>query len=100
LAGVIAAMLGGLAGVLYGPMTLVDPSLDWLLVKGFAAAALGGLTSLPGAVLGGLLLGLLESLWSAALPAVWAPVLSYVLITIVLVAKPSGLLGGSVMRKL
>jgi branched-chain amino acid transport system permease protein len=96
----IAALLGAMAGVLYGPLTLVDPSLDWLLVKGFAVAAVGGLTSLPGTVIGGLLLGVCESLWVMVLPALWTPILSYLLITIVLLVKPSGLFGKSAIVKL
>jgi branched-chain amino acid transport system permease protein len=96
----LAAALGGFAGALYAPLTLVDPSLDALLVKGFAVAAIGGLTSLPGTVIGGLLLGVCESLWVAVLPALWTPVLGYAFIIIVLLVKPAGLFGGSTKIKL
>ncbi|ALG73585.1 hypothetical protein VY88_22445 [Azospirillum thiophilum] len=95
-----SAALGGIAGVLYAPLTLVDPSFGGLLVKGFAAAAVGGLASLPGTVAGGIVLGLCESLWVAVLPAVWAPSLSYLLIILVLLVKPTGLFGTPVVRKL
>jgi branched-chain amino acid transport system permease protein len=96
----LSGALGAIAGVLYAPLTLVDPSFGWLLIKGFAAASVGGLTSLPGAVVGGIVLGLCESLWVAALPALWAPGLSYVLIIVVLLIKPTGLFGTSAVQKL
>ena len=94
------AGLGAIAGVLYAPLTLVDPSFGWLLVKGFAAATLGGLASFPGAVIGGMVLGLCESLWVAALPALWAPSLSYLIIIAVLLIKPTGLFGSPAAQKL
>ncbi|KIZ47719.1 MULTISPECIES: branched-chain amino acid ABC transporter permease [Rhodopseudomonas] len=92
--------LGAIAGILYAPLTLVDPGFGWLLIKGFAAAALGGLTSLPGAVIGGTILGICESLWIAVLPALWAPSLSYLIVIAVLLVKPTGLLGTPAAQKL
>ncbi len=100
LATAASAALGAVAGVLYAPMTLVDPGFGGLLVKGFAAAAVGGLTSFPGTVIGGILLGLCESLWVAALPALWAPSLSYLIIIVVLLIKPTGLFGTAGAQKL
>lgn len=97
---VLSAALGAAAGALYGPLTLIDPSFGSLLIKGFAAASLGGLTSLPGAVVGGLVLGLCESLWAALLPALWVPSISYLVIIVVLLARPSGLFGEAAIRKL
>ncbi|WP_342641462.1 branched-chain amino acid ABC transporter permease [Rhodoligotrophos ferricapiens] len=94
------AAFGAVAGVLYAPLTLVDPSFGWLLIKGFAAAALGGLASLPGAVVGGIVLGLCESLWVAVLPALWAPSLSYLIIIAVLLIKPTGVFGTPSGQKL
>jgi branched-chain amino acid transport system permease protein len=96
----MGAGLGAVAGVLYAPLTLVDPEFGWLLIKGFAAAALGGLTSLPGAVIGGIVLGICESLWVAILPALWAPSLSYLIIIAVLLIKPTGLFGTPARQKL
>lgn len=96
----LGAALGAIAGVLYAPLTLVDPGFGWLLIKGFAASALGGLTSLEGAVVGGIILGICESLWVAMLPALWAPSLSYLIIIAVLLIKPTGLFGTPAIRKL
>ena len=96
----MGAALGAVAGVLYAPLTLVDPGFGWLLIKGFAASALGGLTSLSGAVVGGVILGICESLWVAVLPALWAPSLSYLIIIAVLLIRPTGLFGAPIIRKL
>ncbi|MGH6713949.1 MAG: branched-chain amino acid ABC transporter permease [Bradyrhizobium sp.] len=96
----MGAALGAIAGILYAPLTLVDPGFGWLLIKGFAAAALGGLTSLSGAVIGGIILGVCESLWIAVLPALWAPSLSYLIVIAVLLVKPTGLLGTPATQKL
>jgi branched-chain amino acid transport system permease protein len=96
----MGAALGAVAGILYAPLTLVDPGFGWLLIKGFAASALGGLTSLSGAVIGGMVLGVCESLWVAVLPALWAPSLSYLIVIAVLLVKPTGLLGTPATQKL
>ncbi|NLS68176.1 branched-chain amino acid ABC transporter permease [Bradyrhizobium brasilense] len=96
----LGAALGAIAAVLYAPLTLVDPGFGWLLIKGFAAAALGGLTSLTGAVVGGIVLGVCESLWVAVFPALWAPSLSYLIIIAVLLIKPTGLFGTPAIQKL
>jgi branched-chain amino acid transport system permease protein len=67
--------------------------------KAFIAAVLGGIGSLPGAMLGGLLLGVIESLWSAYLPAEYRDVASFALLILVLVVRPSGLLGQPEIEK-
>lgn len=97
---VLSAALGAAAGALYGPLTLIDPSFGSLLIKGFAAACLGGLTSLPGAIVGGLILGLCESLWVTVMPALWVPTIGYLIIIAVLLARPTGLFGDAIIRKL
>jgi branched-chain amino acid transport system permease protein len=59
----VSAAVAGAAGVLMAPLTLIYPDVGFVLfIKGMAAAVLGGLTSIPGAVLGGLILGLAEQL--------------------------------------
>jgi branched-chain amino acid transport system permease protein len=67
---------------------MLDPFL-----KGFAAAVLGGLNSLPGAVLGGLILGVAESLTGAYLAIQFKNTLAFVIIVLVLLVRPEGLLG-------
>jgi branched-chain amino acid transport system permease protein len=89
-----ASALGVVAGIFLAPALLLDPSfmLDPFL-KGFAAAVLGGLNSLPGAVLGALILGVAESLTGAYLTIQFKNTLAFVVIIVVLLIRPEGLLG-------
>jgi branched-chain amino acid transport system permease protein len=90
----LAAFLGVLAGLFLAPTLLLDPffMLD-PFVKGFAAAILGGLNSLPGAIVGGLILGLGEA-WSAEFISIaFKNTLAFIIIIIVLLVRPEGLLG-------
>lgn len=90
----VASALGVVAGIFLAPALLLDPffMLDPFL-KGFAAAVLGGLNSLPGAVLGALLLGVAESLTGAYLTIQFKNTLAFVVIIVVLLIRPEGLLG-------
>ncbi len=89
-----AAALGVLAGVFLAPALLLDPffMLDPMF-KGLAAAVLGGMNSLPGAVLGALILGVAESLAGAYLAIEFKSTMAFVLIVAVLLVRPEGLLG-------
>jgi branched-chain amino acid transport system permease protein len=89
-----ASVLGVVAGVFLAPALLLDPffMLDPFL-KGFAAAVLGGLNSLPGAVLGALILGVAESWAGAFLTIQFKNTLAFVIIILVLLVRPEGLLG-------
>ena len=90
----VASALGVVAGIFLAPALLLDPffMLDPFL-KGFAAAVLGGLNSLPGAVLGALILGVAESLTGAYLSIQFKNTLAFVIIIVVLLIRPEGLLG-------
>lgn len=90
----VAAALAVVAGVFLAPVLLLDPffMLD-AMFKGLAAAVLGGLNSLPGAVLGGLILGVAESLGGAYVSLEFKTSLAFILIVVVLLARPEGLLG-------
>jgi branched-chain amino acid transport system permease protein len=90
----VASALGVLAGLFLAPALLLDPffMLDPFL-KGFAAAVLGGLNSLPGAVLGGVILGVAESLTGAYLTIQFKNTLAFLVIIVVLLIRPDGLLG-------
>jgi len=94
LAWILASILGGLAGVFLAPVLLLDPffMLDPFL-KGFAAAVLGGMASLPGAIVGGLLLGVAESLIAGYLWLQFKNTLAFLVIILVLLIRPEGLLG-------
>ncbi len=89
-----ASALGVVAGIFLAPALLLDPffMLDPFL-KGFAAAVLGGLNSLPGAVVGALILGVAESLTGAYMTIQFKNTLAFVIIIVVLLIRPEGLLG-------
>jgi len=90
----LAAALGALAGILIAPITFTAWDVGVMLgLKGFAAAMLGGLGSGPGAVLGGLALGVIESLGAGYLSSAYKDVIAFAIILAVLVFMPSGLLG-------
>jgi branched-chain amino acid transport system permease protein len=90
----LAALLGVLAGIFLAPALLLDPffMLEPFL-KGFAAAILGGLNSLPGAIAGSLLLGVAESLAGGYISVAFKNTLAFLIIIVVLIIRPEGLLG-------
>jgi branched-chain amino acid transport system permease protein len=91
-----SAALGAVAGLLVAPITFLDPTMMAdLMVKAFAAAVLGGLTSLPGAIVGGLLLGALESLVGGYLGTELRTTFAFTVIVFVLAVRPSGLFGAT-----
>jgi branched-chain amino acid transport system permease protein len=90
----LAGAVGGLAGVLITPITTLRYDVGVLLgLKGFAAAILGGFGSFPGAIVGGLLLGLLESLGAAYVSSTWKDSIAFLVLLLVLFVRPHGLLG-------
>jgi len=96
----LAGTLGAAAGILAAPVTLLHPAmmLDPFL-KGFAAAVLGGMDSLPGAVLGGWLLGLVESLFAGYISFAFKTSLAFLIIIVTLMVRPEGLLGREYRRR-
>ena len=90
----MAALLGVIAGLFLAPALLLDPffMLEPFL-KGFAAAILGGLNSLPGAIVGGLILGVAESLAGGFISVAFKNTLAFLIIILVLLVRPEGLLG-------
>jgi len=98
---IIGSALGGAAGVLVGLLfTQVDYFMGFQAgVKGFVAAVLGGIGSISGAMVGGILLGLAESLAVTFLPSAYKDVVAFVILIIILIAKPSGLLGEKIQEK-
>ncbi|MDB4897446.1 MAG: branched-chain amino acid transporter permease protein [Firmicutes bacterium] len=96
----VAAVLSATAGVLIAPSTTLDPNfMAEVGIKAFAGAILGGFSSLPGAVLGGLFLGVLESLVAGYISTELKSVFSFSLILLVLVVRPYGLLGSPARKK-
>jgi branched-chain amino acid transport system permease protein len=90
----LAGALGGLAGALVTPITTLSYDVGVLLgLKGFAAAILGGFGSFPGAIFGGVSLGLLESFGAGYLSSAYKDVIAFVVLLAVLFIRPTGLLG-------
>lgn len=97
---VIALMLAAIAGLLTAPKISLSPlMMANVAVQAFAAAVLGGITSLPGAVIGGLLIGIIDNLVGFYLPDGLRGLLAFVIIVAVLTVRPNGLLGKTVRKK-
>ena len=91
--GLSCALAAG-AGVLIGPMQSVQVEMGYLmLMKAFAAAVVGGFGSLPGAILGGIMVGVFENLGAAYISPSHKDIYAFLLLILVLMFKPSGLLG-------
>lgn len=94
--------LGGVAGMIvalyYGSF---DFTLGWVFgLKAFIAAIMGGIGNIPGAMLGGMILGIIETLGSGYLSPQWKDVIAYVILILILIFRPTGLLGERVAEKL
>jgi branched-chain amino acid transport system permease protein len=96
----VGAAVAGAAAVLMAPITLLYPDIGFsLFIKGFAAAVLGGLNSMPGALLGGLIIGVIESLAGGYIGTSFLEVSAFVVIMVTLIFRPSGLLGSITVRR-
>ncbi len=97
LGAVLAAVAGVLVTLYYG---VVDFYIGFLAgLKAFTAAVLGGIGSLPGAMLGGLLIGLIEAFWAAYFSSEYKDVAAFSILVIVLIFRPTGLLGRPEVEK-
>jgi branched-chain amino acid transport system permease protein len=96
-----ASALAGAAGVMVGLVFFNVYSYMGFLagLKGFSAAVIGGIGSIPGAMLGGLLIGLAESFSALYLSANFASVITFLLLIGVMLLKPRGLLGKAAITK-
>jgi branched-chain amino acid transport system permease protein len=91
---IIGGMLGGAAGFLFGLQNGVIYSMGTVPgIKAFTAAVLGGIGNIRGAVLGGLLLGVVESLSISCIDTDWTDVVAFIVLVLVLLVRPTGLLG-------
>jgi branched-chain amino acid transport system permease protein len=94
----MGGVLAGFAGMLYGMRFIVKPTIGQVTNKSFVAAVFGGLGSLPGAIVGSLLLGIME-IFVASINSSLRDLFVYALLILVLIIKPSGLMGKPVEDK-
>ncbi len=89
----MGGFLAGIAGVLFGMKYTVYPQIGGITIKSFIAAVFGGLGSLPGAVVGSVLLGIIETFTSGYISSQYRDLIAFVLLIAVLVFRPMGLMG-------
>jgi branched-chain amino acid transport system permease protein len=89
----ISAGVAAVAGVLLAPVSLIDINLGFIGLKAFAAAVLGGFGSIPGALIGGVTIGLIELFSGTYLPLGFKDVAAYVVLLLVLAVRPQGMFG-------
>ena len=95
----ISSVVGALAGLLIAPV-IMQPYMMWdPLLKGFAAAVMGGMTSLPGAVFGAYILAIIENLFGGYVSIEFKSVVAFIIIVLVLCVKPSGLFARHYVKK-
>ncbi len=95
----LAAAVAAVAGLLLAPITFVHANMGFIGLKAFPAAVVGGFGSLPGAIVGGLVIGVVESLSGFYLPDGFKDTAAYIVVLIMLVVKPNGLFGEQLRKK-
>ena len=95
----LAAAVAAIAGLLLAPVIFVHANLGFVGLKAFPAAVIGGFGSLPGAIVGGLVIGVVESLAGFYAPEGWKDVAPYVAVLIMLWVKPNGIFGDKLRKK-
>jgi branched-chain amino acid transport system permease protein len=95
----LAAAVATAAGLLLAPVTFVHVNMGFIGLKAFPAAIVGGFGSLPGAIVGGLIIGVVESLSGFFLPEGFKDVMPYAVVLLMLAIKPTGLFGERARKK-
>jgi branched-chain amino acid transport system permease protein len=95
----IAALIAAVAGILLGPKLLMTPDMGAVVILGFAAAIVGGFSSLFGCIVGGIVVGILQNLVGIYVSSQAISVTPFVIIMLVLALRPQGLFGGRVVAK-
>jgi branched-chain amino acid transport system permease protein len=95
----LAAAVAAVAGLLLAPITFVHANMGLIGLKAFPAAVVGGFTSLPGAMVGGVIIGVVEALAGFYLPEGVKDVAAYVVVLLMLALKPNGLFGENLRKK-
>ena len=95
----LAAAVAAIAGLLLAPITFVHANMGFVGLKAFPAAVVGGFGSLPGAIVGGLVIGLVESLAGFYAAEGWKDIAPYVVVIVMLWVKPNGIFGDTLRKK-
>ncbi|WP_027476274.1 branched-chain amino acid ABC transporter permease [Curvibacter gracilis] len=95
----LAAAVASVAGLLLAPITFVHANMGFIGLKAFPAAVVGGFGSLPGAIVGGLVIGIVESLSGFYLPEGFKDIAAYIVVLLMLMLKPNGLFGDKLRKK-
>ena len=95
----LAAAVAAVAGLLLAPITFVHANMGFIGLKAFPAAVVGGFGSLPGAIVGGLIIGIVESLSGFYLPEGFKDIAAYVVVLVMLMVMPNGLFGEKLRKK-
>ncbi len=95
----LAAAVAAVAGLLLAPITFVHANMGFIGLKAFPAAVVGGFGSLPGAIVGGLIIGIVEALSGFYLPEGFKDIAPYIVVLLMLVLKPNGLFGEQLRKK-
>ena len=95
----LAAAMAAVAGLLLAPVTFVHANMGLIGLKAFPAAVVGGFGSLPGAIVGGLLIGVIESLAGFYMPDGIKDTAAYIVVLVMLMVKPNGLFGEKLRKK-
>lgn len=95
----IAAALAAVAGVLVSPKLLVSPDMGGIIILAFAAAIIGGFTNVLGVIVGGVVIGVIENLVGLFISSKAIAITPFIVIILVLIARPQGLFGGAVPIK-
>ena len=95
----LSAAVAAFAGILLAPVTFVHSNMGLIGLKAFPAAVVGGFGSVPGSIVGGLIIGLVEALAGFYLPEGFKDVAAYVVVLVVLLVWPSGIFGETLRKK-
>jgi branched-chain amino acid transport system permease protein len=96
---IVASVIAAVSAILMAPVVTLSPDMGLIAIKGFCAAVLGGFTSLPGAIVGGILLGLIETAAGFYISTAAKDVVAYGVLIAVVIFMPQGLFGKAQLKK-
>jgi branched-chain amino acid transport system permease protein len=95
----ISTAIGALAGLLVAPLIGINPEIGQLILRGLLAAVIGGFTSIPGALIGGLAVGLIETFSGVLIGSTFKNLVPFILLMVLLVLRPQGLFGAAEIKR-